>query len=124
MYNVRLGGTEYNIQSGFDATQSKGISPGYLHFGYALENACEQSIATFDFLAGKGLHRDYKRDFCTQPRPLVTLQSIRARALAWIYKEYDKRFLRSLGALAPPIGLLADAMLSLDAISDTTAGLY
>jgi len=124
MYNVRLGGTEYNIQSGFDAAQSKGISPGYLHFGYALERACEHGIKTFDFLAGKGLHRDYKRDFSTQPRALVTLQSVRARALAWLYKEYDKRFLRSLGMLAPPVGLLADALVCLDSISDSTAVLY
>ena len=39
MYNVRIGTLEYNIQSGFDAT-IKGVSLGYLHFGFAIEQAC------------------------------------------------------------------------------------
>jgi CelD/BcsL family acetyltransferase involved in cellulose biosynthesis len=124
MYNIRMGATEYNIQSGFDAAATKGISPGYLHFGYALERAARDGIRTFDFLAGKGLNRDYKRDFCTQPKQLITVQSIRTKALAWLYKEYDKRFLRSLGVLAPPVGLLADALVCLDSIADSTAVLY
>ncbi len=124
MYNVRVGGREYNIQSGFDANAGKGISPGYLHLGFALERASEHGVKTFDFLAGKGLNRDYKRDFCTQPKQLITLQSIRTKALAWLYRGYDKRFIRSLGTLGPPIGLLTDAMVSLDSISESTAGFY
>ncbi len=54
MYNVRLGATEYNIQSGFDPAQAVGLSPGYLHFGYSLEEACRDGIRRFDFLAGEG----------------------------------------------------------------------
>ncbi|HEY4340969.1 MAG TPA: GNAT family N-acetyltransferase [Steroidobacteraceae bacterium] len=90
MYNVRVGATVYNIQSGFSSTVV-GISPGYLHFGFCLEAACSEGIKGFDFLAGDGRNRDYKRDFVTQGTELVTLQCIRARPLAWLYKEYDRR---------------------------------
>jgi CelD/BcsL family acetyltransferase involved in cellulose biosynthesis len=115
MYNIRVGYTEYNIQTGFDALSLKGISPGYLHFGYAMERASQQGVRVFDFLAGKGLNRDYKRDFSTQPRALVTLQSIRTKALAWVYREYDRRFLRFIGGLAPA-GWLVDATTYTDSL--------
>jgi CelD/BcsL family acetyltransferase involved in cellulose biosynthesis len=126
MYNVRLQGVEYNIQSGFDSSLGKGISPGYLHFGYALESACADGVRKFDFLAGKGLNRDYKKDFCTQPKALATLQSIRTKPLAWLYREYDRRFVRSIGILAPSAGLLADAWVYKRAVANIAeyAGLF
>lgn len=91
MYNVRVGGTEYNIQSGFDAAFRRGISPGYLHFGYAIEEACAIGMGRFDFLGGAGLHRQYKSDFLTSTTEMITLQSIRSRPLAWLYRRYDRR---------------------------------
>jgi hypothetical protein len=90
MYNVRIGATEYNIQSGFDLTMS-GISPGYLHFGFCIEQACIDGVKGFDFLAGDGRTRNYKRDFVTQEIELITFQCIRTRPLAWLYKGYDRR---------------------------------
>jgi hypothetical protein len=96
MYNVRIGSTEYNVQSGFDSLASRGISPGYLHFGFCIERALDEGVRRFDFLAGPGRHREYKQDFRTAQTRLVTLQSIRARSLAWLYRQYDKRF-ASLG---------------------------
>ncbi|HEU4654393.1 MAG TPA: GNAT family N-acetyltransferase [Steroidobacteraceae bacterium] len=89
MYNVRAGEAEYNIQSGFDAGRTSGISPAYLHFGYSIEQACRDGIKTFDFLAGEGRSRQYKRDFLTQKTEVVTIQAIRA-PLAWLYRAYDR----------------------------------
>ena len=89
MYNVRLGGTEYNIQSGFDASRAAGISPGYLHFGYSLEEACRDGIRTFDFLAGEGRNRQYKADFVTTEVPLLTIHAIRAKHLRWLYQAHQ-----------------------------------
>lgn len=91
MYNVRIGGREYNVQSGFDERVVRGISPGYLHFGYCIERACEDGVRGFDFLAGPGQRREYKRDFGTKPTQMTTLQLIRSRPLAWLYRQYDRR---------------------------------
>jgi hypothetical protein len=108
MYNVRLGDVEYNIQSGFDVAASKGLSPGYLHIGYALEEACKAGIKEFDFLAGPGLHRDYKQDFGSVATRLVTIHVVRSAPLAWLYKEYDRKFVPSLAVGIPSAGILID----------------
>jgi len=108
MYNVRLGDVEYNIQSGFDVPASKGLSPGYLHIGYALEAACETGIKEFDFLAGPGLHRDYKQDFGSVRTQLLTVHVLRSAPLAWLYKEYDRRFVPSLAVGIPSAGVLIE----------------
>ena len=91
VYDVRLGDTEYNLQSGFHP-ETRGMSPGYLHFGYCIERACRDGITRFDFLAGSGLHRDYKRDFGTINTRLGTAQVIRSTALSWLYQQYDRYF--------------------------------
>ena len=91
VYDVRLGDTEYNLQSGFHP-ETRGISPGYLHFGYCIERACRDGLRRFDFLAGSGLHRDYKRDFGTVNTRIDTTQVIRPAALAWLYRQYDQYF--------------------------------
>jgi CelD/BcsL family acetyltransferase involved in cellulose biosynthesis len=90
MYNVRIGATEYNVQSGFDNEELEGASPGYLHFGFCLERACQEQVQLFDFLAGTGRKRDYKRDFITVARELITVQAIRSRPLGWLYRLYDR----------------------------------
>jgi len=89
MYNVRIGDTEYNIQSGFDAAQAAGLSPGYLHFGYSLEEACRDGIRRFDFLAGQGRNRQYKQDFVTTEFPLVTFQVVRSGFLKVLYRVHQ-----------------------------------
>jgi CelD/BcsL family acetyltransferase involved in cellulose biosynthesis len=88
MYNARLGGTTYFLQSGFDPG-ARGISPGYLHFGYAIEAACRENADRFDFLAGPGRHRDYKRDFRAEPVALVTYHVVRRGGLASLYAAYE-----------------------------------
>lgn len=89
MYNVRIGDTEYNLQSGFDAAQAAGLSPGYLHFGYSLEEACRDGIRRFDFLAGQGQNRQYKQDFVTAEFPLATFQVVRSGVLKMLYRTHQ-----------------------------------
>lgn len=108
MFNVRVGGMEYNIQSGFSPNAVPHASPGYLHFGFALEDAFASGIERFNFLAGAGRNRDYKHDFLTTEEELATFQSVRGRALAWLYRSYDRRFLSMVGGCAPCLGALLD----------------
>jgi len=86
MYNVRLGGTEYNLQSGFETGEAAGKSPGYLHFGFSIEEACRDGIRYFDFLGGEGRRRQYKQDFVTTARPLATYQAVRSLPLRGLYR--------------------------------------
>lgn len=108
MYNVRVGGAEYNLQSGFDPEALKGASPGYLHFGFCLEQACASGVREFDFLAGAGRSRDYKQDFLTLKTPLIVLQAIRSMPLAWLYKQYDRRGSQVAKVCVPCMGPLFD----------------
>jgi hypothetical protein len=90
MYNVRLGSTEYYLQSGFNLERSRGVSLGYLHFGYAIELACAAGVQRLDLLGGVGLHRDYKRDFGTQRERLASLHIIRSPWLRALYALHRK----------------------------------
>ena len=90
MLNVRLSGTEYYLQSGFDAAYARGLSPGYLHLGYAIEAACRDRVQRFDFLAGRGLHRDYKRDFAAQATPLQSFHLVRKPSLRALFRVADR----------------------------------
>ena len=85
LYDVRVGEIEYYLQSGFDGSRSAGLSPGYLHLGYAIERACGEGVRHFDLLGGHGMNRDYKRDFDAVPELLSTLHIIRA---AWLRAAY------------------------------------
>ena len=105
MYNVRHGNTVYYLQSGFDPERAHGLSPGYLHFGYAIEAACEEGVEFFDFLAGAGRHREYKQDLLTEHVPVVTYHAARSDFLRTLYSVYEaakaagercRRFLRAL----------------------------
>ena len=89
MFNVRSENCLYYLQSGFDLRKSEGISPGYLHFGYALEDACKEGAQYFDFLGGSGQNRDYKRDLLTENVALVTYHVARAPVLRTFYAAYE-----------------------------------
>ena len=90
MLNLRVGGTEYYLQSGFDDAHARGLSPGLLHLGYAIEAACRDGIRRFDFLAGRGLHRDYKQDFAAESAPLRTLHVVRKPWLRALFRSVDR----------------------------------
>lgn len=89
MFNLRVGATEYYLQSAFDAAFARGLSPGYLHLGYAIEAACRDGLARFDLLAGRGLHRDYKRDLAAGGTPLTTVQVVRHPGLRALLRGAD-----------------------------------
>lgn len=89
LYNLRVGSTEYNLQSGFDVSHSAGLSPGYLHFGYAIEQACADGLGTFDLLAGEGQHRQYKADLMTVSFDIATCQLVRGSLLRRLYMLHD-----------------------------------
>ncbi len=89
MLNFRAAQIEYYVMSGFDTRNTAGLSPGYLHFGYAIEAACRDGVRNFDLLGGHGLHRDYKRDFLSESIPLTCYQMVRPRRLQALYLGYD-----------------------------------
>lgn len=89
LYNVQKSDTVYYLQSAFDAANARGVSPGYLHFGYAIEAACREGAKRFDFLAGRGLHRDYKRDFSADVVPMVSYHVVRRAVTRMLYIAYQ-----------------------------------
>jgi len=89
LLSLRAGDTEYYLLSGFDARFTQGLSPGYLHLGYAIEAACGAGVRRFDFLAGRGLHRDYKADFGAQSTPLQSVHLVRRPSLRVMFRLVD-----------------------------------
>ncbi len=89
LYCIQRAGTVYYLQSGFDAGRGRGLSPGLLHFGYAIEAACKEGGNWFDFLAGTGRNRDYKRDLLTESVPVVSYHIVRRRVRRALYKAYE-----------------------------------
>lgn len=89
LYGVERGGTVYYLQSGFDPAGARGMSLGYLHFGYAIEAACHEGVRRFDFLAGRGRHRDYKRDLLTEIVPVVSYHVVRRAVARVLYAAYE-----------------------------------
>jgi CelD/BcsL family acetyltransferase involved in cellulose biosynthesis len=85
LYDIRAGGAEYYLESGFDANSATGLTPGYLHLGYAIESACADGLERFDLLGGHGRHRAYKRDLCPEEATLFCYQVVRAPLLRALY---------------------------------------
>ncbi|MEJ0084613.1 MAG: GNAT family N-acetyltransferase [Pseudomonadota bacterium] len=89
MLNLRAGDAEYYLQSGFDDAYARGLSPGLLHLGFAIEAACRDGVRQFDFLAGRGLNRDYKQDFAAVGAALHTLHLVRKPLLRALFRTAD-----------------------------------
>jgi hypothetical protein len=90
LHELRLGGREYNLQSGFHAAQAQQLSPGYLHLGYAIEAAATVGVHYFDMLGGDGKQRAYKADLGAQACTMHGLQVLRARWLRLLYALRDR----------------------------------
>jgi CelD/BcsL family acetyltransferase involved in cellulose biosynthesis len=88
MYCARIDRTVYYLQSAFDGN-SRGISPGMLHLGYAMEDACREGVEYFDLLAGRGRKRDYKRDLGAERVAIVSLHGVRGSLPAALYSAYE-----------------------------------
>ncbi len=85
LYAVRKADTVYYLQSAFSPDGPHGVSPGYLHFGYAIESACREGASYFDFLAGRGRRRDYKPELLTERVPVANYHILRRRFTRWAY---------------------------------------
>lgn len=88
-YNISIDGHCYNLQAGFDASLHKKISPGYLHFGYAIENCFQQGDNCYDLLAGDGKHTEYKSHLSNARKELAGSQFIRSSWLKLAYAIRD-----------------------------------
>lgn len=90
LYDLRAGGQEYNIQGGFNETYDRKLALGYLHLGYAIEQAFnERKIHRFNLLVGPGKHTQFKARLAADHHDVVDLQVIRPKLLRAAYRAYD-----------------------------------
>lgn len=89
LFDLRRGGTQYNIQMGFDPDFEASVSLGLLHLGYAMEDAASNGVRTYDFLAGTGKKSDYKKRISSRSRAVMSVQFLRNPVLAGIYRAHD-----------------------------------
>ena len=89
LYNLRLNRHEYNLQSGFNAAASHGLSPGYQHLGYAIERAAQDGMVYFDMLGGDGRARAYKADLGQHGCTMFGWQVLRSPGLKLLYRAWD-----------------------------------
>lgn len=90
LYNLRLQGREYNLQSAFDTESAQRVSPGYLHLGYAIERAAAAGMAYFDMLGGDGKTRAYKADLGAAGVDMWGYQLLRSPKLKVLYRAWDR----------------------------------
>ena len=89
LYDIRKGARQYNIKMAFDPAFSSRVSLGLIHLGYAMENAADHGITSYDFLAGPGRASDYKRHLSQSRRALSCVQMLRGRILPALYRWRD-----------------------------------
>ncbi|MEL7310224.1 MAG: GNAT family N-acetyltransferase [Pseudomonadota bacterium] len=85
LLDIDYRGRRYNLQAGFDKDAPKGISPSLLHFGYAIEDACETPVSSYEFLVGKGRTENYKAPIATES---TTAKSFGFPRLFWLRTLY------------------------------------
>jgi CelD/BcsL family acetyltransferase involved in cellulose biosynthesis len=90
LYDVRTQGWQYNIQSGFDPDFAARVSLGLLQFGYAMQEAAEAGVRTYDFLAGQGQRTNYKTHLAQREVELSSLQYLRSPLLSTLYRWHDR----------------------------------
>lgn len=92
LYNLRLGATEYNIQAAYDENFHAKISPGTLHLGYAIEEACASAdTRRFDLLFGSGKNDFYKKHFkgdATEFVVVIAMKSAKAKLILSLRELY------------------------------------
>ena len=89
LYDVCKGSRQYNIKMAFDPNFSTQVSLGLIHLGYALEQAAEHKVASYDFLAGPGRSSDFKRLLSQQRYELSCVQILRGPLLPALYRWRD-----------------------------------
>ena len=91
LFDLVVGGREYNVQSGFALEAVPGVSLGYLHLGYAIEAAAGLGVSHFDLLGGAGKQRNYKQDIATATGAMRVVHVVRSAPLARLYRWWDAR---------------------------------
>jgi CelD/BcsL family acetyltransferase involved in cellulose biosynthesis len=89
-YDIRIAELQYNVQLGFDAGVDARVSPGLLHLGFAMEEAAQSGVATYDFLAGGGQRSNYKANLAQRTTALASLQFLRGSLLSTLYRWHDR----------------------------------
>lgn len=77
LYDITVGKFRYNIQMGFNDKYDSRVSLGFLHLGFALEQAARDGVTTYDFLAGTGRVSDYKSRLSQRRRDVCDLVASR-----------------------------------------------
>ena len=90
LYDICKHDRQYNIKMAFDPSVSRRVSLGLIHLGYAMENAAERQIGTYDFLAGPGRSSDFKRLLSQHRRELSCMQLLRGPVLPALYRWRDR----------------------------------
>lgn len=89
LYNIKMGRTVFNLQSGFIEDFNKKISLGTLHLGFSIEDAFNEcSTDNFDLLAGEGKNSFYKENFKGEEVEFLTMQLVRKKRLKYLYKLF------------------------------------
>jgi hypothetical protein len=98
LYNLKSGASVYNIQSGFIENFNRKISLGTLHLGYFTEELFkDNSIDTFDLLAGTGKNSNYKARLSKPSTKLETIQVVRSTFLKSMYTVKEKIWDKVIG---------------------------
>jgi hypothetical protein len=101
LYNYRAGGQEYYIQGGFREDFEKKVALGFLHLGYAIEDAfADPDIKRFNLLPGGGKSTSYKPRITPACDAMTDAQVVKGRLLKLAYRTYDA--LRSKDEISEP----------------------
>lgn len=101
LYNYRVAGEEYYIQGGFEEQFDKKVALGFLHLGYAIEDAfADPTIRRFNLLPGGGRSTLYKPRLTPTYDAIIEVQVVKGRWLKLAYRTYDA--LRSRSTPAEP----------------------
>jgi CelD/BcsL family acetyltransferase involved in cellulose biosynthesis len=91
LFDVDAGGVTYTIRSAIDTTFHRRLSPGLLHLGYAIEDACARAdIHSYALLAGHGKRTDFKRDIARVSGSFTSFQILRRPHEKLLYRTYDR----------------------------------
>lgn len=86
LYDVVVGGCRFNLQAGYDEAFDPKVSLGYLHLGFAIEEAFgDRKTGTYDLLAGTGKKQFYKSHFHGKTVNFSTFQVVRGPFLKLLY---------------------------------------
>jgi hypothetical protein len=92
LLNVRAGSVECNLQAGFDAEFDRKLPLGYLHLGYAIEEAFRSPrVEVLDLLVGQGKNSNYKAALATHAESLSTLHLVKHPFLRVAYRLWRSR---------------------------------